>query len=232
MKNLKKIMPIDSVGQHITLLLLILLTFGSLNAQMKPEILLNIETLGNEILSEDYEYGVSPQLIFEWEAYELLIENKWYVPLYPESSAGEIEFNLEKIIHSKFWWLDFKLGNTNLWIFEDSELEGVAIVSPILYISDIEFELAFETQYTPDLAVEFVPSLVYEFALPRGIAEIGIDQTIVLYDKVERGETEFPITYEFDAGEYSTLGFEITPIINENNEFNLNIMLKAEFSFE
>ncbi len=73
---------------------------------------------------------------------------------------------------------------------------------------------------------------MYEFALPRGIAEIGVDQTIVLYDKVERGETEFPITYEFDAGEYSTLGFEITPIINEKNEFNLNIMLKAEFSFD
>ncbi len=232
MKNLKKILLMEVVEKHIIILVIIVLAFGSLQAQMKPEILLNIETSGNEILSDDYEYGISPQLIFEWESINLLAETKWYLPLYPESNLGEVELNVERVLHSKLWWLDFKLGNTNLWIFEDSELEGVAFFNPIMYISNIEFELGFETQYMPDLAVEFAPSIVYEFALPRGIAEIGVGQTIVLYDEFARGETEFPITYEFDAGEYSTLGFEFTPLITEDNEFNLNIMLKAEISFD
>ncbi len=232
MKNLKKILLMEVVEKHIIMLVIIVLAFGSLQAQMKPEILLNIETSGNEILSDDYEYGISPQLIFEWESINLLAETKWYLPLHPESNLGEAELNVEHVLHSKIWWLDFKLGNTNLWIFEDSELEGVAFFNPIMYISNIEFELGFETQYMPDLAVKFAPSIVYEFALPRGIAEIGVGQTIVLYDEFARGETEFPITYEFDAGENSTLGFEFTPLITEDNEFNLNIMLKAEISFD
>jgi len=232
MKNLKKILLMEVVEKHIIILVVIVLAFGSLQAQMKPEILLNIETSGNEILSDDYEYGISPQLIFEWESINLLAETKWYLPLHPEANLGEAELNVERVLHSKLWWLDFKLGNTNLWIFEDSELEGVAFFNPIMYKSNIEFELGFETQYMPDLAVEFAPSIVYEFALPRGIAEIGVGQTIVLYDEFARGETEFPITYEFDAGENSTLGFEFTPLITEDNEFNLNIMLKAEISFD
>lgn len=232
MKNLINMKLKTITEKQFVFFLLILFVFSSLNAQLKPDILLNIEASGNELLSDDYEYGVTPQLIFEWESINLLAETKWYLPLHPEFNLGEAELNLERVLQSKLWWLDFKLGNTNLWMFEDSELEGVAFFNPIVYISTIEFELGFETQYMPDLAIEFAPSIVYEFALPRGIAEIGVGQTIVLYDEFARGETEIPITYEFDAGEYSTLGFELTPLITENNEFNLNIMLKAEISFD
>jgi hypothetical protein len=195
----------------------------------RPEVTLGVEASGNEMTSDSYEYGISPEVKLEWAAYNFSLGLFHYLPYYPEFTAGETELYQEYLLHTPLWWLDIKLGNNDKWIYEDSALEGVASVGPVIAVFQTEVDLPFEIQYLPEPAVDFVPSVVYEFGVLNGIAGIGVVQTVNLYESVKLRETEFPITYEFDAGDYVTLGFEIAPVmIMTGPGFDLNAAFTIE----
>jgi hypothetical protein len=235
MKNVLTTQSVSCILQKRGKMLLILLTMMSIiparmvDAQAMPEITLAFEAAANEFTSDDSEYTASPQIKLEWPAYELTLEANWYIPYHPEVNSGELEVLEEYIIHLPVWWLDLKLANSDTWIFEESELEGTVSAGPVAYFLGTEFELMLEKQYAPESGLTLVPSLLYEFELMRGTAGIGVTHTIDIDGTFTSGDTEFPIAYDFDATDTLAVGFELLPVLTEDQEWNCSATLALEW---
>ncbi len=226
---------VSCISQKQGKMLLILLAMFSIipvrmvDAQTVPDITLAFEAAANEFTSDSSEYTASPQIKLEWPVYGFTLEANWYIPYHPEVNSGELEVLEEYIIHLPVWWLDLKLANSDTWLFEDSELDGTVSAGPIVYFLGTEFGLTLEQQYALESGLHLVPSALYEFEFMGGTAGIGVTHTIDIDGAFDFGDTEFPITYDFDATDALAIGFEIQPVLTADHEWNSSAALTLEW---
>lgn len=75
------------------------------------------------------------------------------------------------------------------------------------------------TQYAPELGLSLTPSVLREFETAGGAVGIGVNQSLEYYGSIERGDTEFPVTGEFDVGESFGVALELLPVFTGESEW-------------
>ncbi len=84
-------------------------------------------------------------------------------------------------------------------------------------MGDFLVETEMDLGYAPDFAVDAIVGLGYERELGPGEIAAWIKQNVGLYDALEVGDTEFPLSYEMVARGF-VVAIEVEPILTADRE--------------
>jgi hypothetical protein len=189
-----------------------------------------LETGATDMLEveDELQMYIQPELVYALGATGLTAGLAWEIPFYPQTEVGTLEGRIE--FQTVLPGLVLTAGNETAVVLEDWEVEGLMYVVGGHSMGDFSVEMELDFGYLPVVALDTIVGLGYEREVGPGLLAVSIEQNIGLYDQLEAGDTELPVSYELVAGGF-VITLEVEPILTADREFTLGALVRLERFF-